>query len=608
MKKLFFTIILILLLILPINISAGTINNHSIDIDVSSDGSMLVREYFSLDGEYNGVYRDLNYLGSTKEFTNDKHSFEGSKIYNGSQITNIRVYDVVNDSKTLNKEFTLMPTANKGDYGVYTLQETNEGVHLKIFNPHFKQTDFYLEYQIEDVVVIHEDVAEIGWDFFGTNYEEATKNLVITFNLPANNTSLKAWVHGPLNGHIELINKQKVIVTYDYLSKNTPIDTRLVFDKNIIPHGQKYSHVKALPHILAIEKERANQANRERQKVKIINYSVTGLTITWLLGLFILLFRIYYKYDRERPKEFMHQYYRDFPADYGPDVLERLMSKRSSPKGLSASILELIRKKVLLLEKTKEDVKLIVNPDYHDQLTKSEAFLKEWLLVTIGDGKEVTLKKIKQASKQAHSFNQKYQSWQDLVNNAAQQENFFEDYTSVKTKMVLYIMFGLITLVFLNLNFYINPAWIFSIIMIGVLSLMYITTFTKRTEKGHDHYYKWQAFKRFLLHFGRLDEKELPDIMLWEKYLVYATVLGVATKLEKAMRIKLQTQDISPAVLSNYTFLHLSHELTTTSIINNINHTISSVVRSSATSESGFGGGASAGGGGFGGGGGGGRF
>ena len=109
-----------------------------------------------------------------------------------------------------------------------------------------------------------------------------------------------------------------------------------------------------------------------------------------------------------------------------------------------------------------------------------------------------------------------------------------------------------------------------------------------------------------------MDEKSLPEIILWEKYLVYAVVLGCADKLSKTMKIKLENMNV------DYTF---SFDPITFTNLRIISHTVSSSVHSARVSSyssssggsnwssgSGGGGGFSSGGGFGGGGGGGGRF
>lgn len=83
-------------------------------------------------------------------------------------------------------------------------------------------------------------------------------------------------------------------------------------------------------------------------------------------------------------------------------------------------------------------------------------------------------------------------------------------------------------------------------ILITIVSVIYFVIGIKdknRTLKGQEEYSKWLAHKRFLKDFSRFDKKELPEITLWEKYLVTATVLGCADKVEKQM--KMYITDIS---------------------------------------------------------------
>lgn len=57
---------------------------------------------------------------------------------------------------------------------------------------------------------------------------------------------------------------------------------------------------------------------------------------------------------------------------------------------------------------------------------------------------------------------------------------------------------------------------------------------------------RWEAFKRFMTDFSAMNEAGPGLLPLWEKYLVYATALGVATKLLENVK--------SLAQESNYTF------------------------------------------------------
>jgi uncharacterized membrane protein len=621
MKKILSTILLFLLffvLFLPkyYAIDDTTKYDH-INVNINPDGSITIKEYYALSGEYNGSYRDLNYIGSTKLFNGDQNSFEGSNIYNGSSIANIKVYDtIVTDNViTLNKQYTLVSSANKGQYGVYEQYNNNIGTQIKIYNPSYSNTGFYIEYTVNDVVIMHNDVAEIGWNFFGKNYEENTQDLVITFSLPEGNDSLRGWVHGPLNGSIDIVNNQTAIVKYDYLNSNTAIDVRLVFNKNIMTGATKHSNVNAMDKILTVEKGRADKANDMRRNARIMIYGVNILTYAWLLGLLILVIYTYKKYDKEHSSSFKNQYFRDFPKPYGPEIVDYLFNKRITSNAVSASLLEIIRKKHLKVEAiNKKDYKLINSTDNKEQLTEAEQFLKDWFINDIGNGEEVTIKDIKSASSsytKSKSFLGKYNEWQKLVTTEAEKENFFEDQLGIKIKLLLYTILGGILIFVLNTSLSTDNILGYLIFIPVVMASIYFGTFTRRTENGNNQYQEWKALKRFLNDFGRFEDKELPEVYLWEKYFVYATVFGIAVKLLKIMKLRLDK--MAPELRPNYTFLYYNHMMMGnhfTSAINDSVHRsiINATANSKNASSSGFGGGASFGGGGFGGGGGGGRF
>lgn len=116
---------------------------------------------------------------------------------------------------------------------------------------------------------------------------------------------------------------------------------------------------------------------------------------------------------------------------------------------------------------------------------------------------------------------------------------------------------------------------------------------------------KLKGLKNFLEKFSRIDDKEAIEVNLWEYYLIYAQILGIADKVAK------QFQKLYPEVIENNMYGYTYHDIVFIHTIsyNGMNCAISS--KSRAESYSSGGGGFSSGGGGggsFGGGGGGGGF
>lgn len=133
----------------------------------------------------------------------------------------------------------------------------------------------------------------------------------------------------------------------------------------------------------------------------------------------------------------------------------------------------------------------------------------------------------------------------------------------------------------------------------------------RRSFKGKEEFDKWISFKRFLNDFSNLKDYGPKSVVLWEKYLIYGTVLGVKKTILKALKIIFpQIEDIENgrliALASGSHFSNFDRGL------NYINTAITQIVslssvsyktsKSSWSSGSGGGGGFSGGGGGGGGG------
>ena len=125
---------------------------------------------------------------------------------------------------------------------------------------------FYIEYILKDVVVIHNDIAELYWTFVGQNFDDNIDEVMITINLPKRATDLRVWAHGPLWGTVEQENNERVIAKIDGLPRNQLIDVRTVFDLNIVPNGTKFSNKSSFTEILEEEQRRSDEANEVREK------------------------------------------------------------------------------------------------------------------------------------------------------------------------------------------------------------------------------------------------------------------------------------------------------------------------------------------------------
>lgn len=644
MKKIRFILFSLFIMLLPIFVYADGTTRYYIEVNVLDNGDAEVKELKLMDGEYNGYKTDIRYKsnGLTK-FDGSKSSFEGSDIYNASALTDVKVYDVkftTTDFSIINnknREFVLVNSAEKGDYGVYTKTTNSEGIEILSYQPSVYKRASLVTYTLKDLVVVHNDIAELAHDFIGTDYQEDISNLIIRINLPSSSKELRIFSHGPLNGKNRIIDDKSVEITYETLDKENAVDGRVVFDKSIVPNATKKSNVDGLGKILEVEKERANYANKLREAARKREKMLQTLAIImeillgiWLIGLIVIVYKFYNKNDKEYRSEFNGKYFRDFPEEYTPSTVSYLMNKSINNLSFNAGILDLIRKKAITIEevtidkkglfknKQQKDYKLSRNMNFNlDALSTSEKKLFNLLIGTVGNGDYVILGDMKEFSKDydnAKRLISGYDSWRYACELEAEAEEFYENTKKEKTNCILYSLI-FIPITFLALLCGSNMGRVLLMDLFGILAIIYFSSATKRTKKGNEQYHKWKGLKNFLADFGRLDEKDLPEIKLWERYLVYATMFGLAAKVQNAMKMNLERMNYSDNI--DFTYLYFDNYYFSNSMTNAVNSSLSSargtistheLASSSDSSSGGYGGGSSFGGGGFGGGSGGGRF
>lgn len=647
MKKLFI-FLLNLIALIPFNIdavSSDSVNYEIVDMivdaKIDASGNMTVKEVIVLDGTFNGYIRDILYENSNlNEFTGKDSDFEGSSIYNATGVDIIKVgtvsydekltYDIFESEVT---EFTL-GTGSNGQKGVYESSEINGGKSIKMFNEtNNGYTAFYIEYMLSNLIVKHNDVSELYYNFIGYNFDDDIDKLQIRVVLPMQTMEeVRVWAHGPLNGTVYLMqDEDENEDTYNFgaylevenLYANTPVDVRMTSPLNLfmVDHPfVKYSEVDALPKILEVEEKRADEANRDRMIAKYQVYFLYGVGGAYVLGLVLFFIYTYKKHDKEYKSDFVGEYNREFIDDYDVVHIEYLFDKKITEKAFSTSILNLIYKKaigVTKLDGKKDDYIFTKLSDKN--LNDNEVKIMDLLFNKIGNKKEVQLKNIKTYAKKTspsgnNRFINSYNSWKNSVTKDSEDLGFFENSGKIKFGLILYSILGFI-IAFFMINAGFNYIIVLVLILLALIFLIYIIVFTKRTIKGNNHYVRWKSFKKFLEDFGRFDEKELPEITLWERYLMYASIFGIADKVSKTMKIKFKeiysSNTMTMDIFWNYYLLH--------SLSNDINRVVSSSItaahreisrvtaaNSTSSSGSGFGGGFSSGGG-FGGGGGGGR-
>jgi len=629
MKKI---LLFIVLVFTPIFVYAEDIDyditDYYVKANILDNGDMEVNEIIVLDGTFNGYERDIAFKNNKLSYSTDMN-YEADEIYNATGISNYSTYaKYVNDVnfKTFNEEFTkLIPvdnTYNATKGNVYITEYSNFYRFRMYHRTDNKKTAFLIKYTVDDAVVMHNDVSELYWTFIGQDFEDRLNNVNIRVYLPEkdNTDNFRVWAHGDLTGEVYKHDELYVEAKINRINSGSPVDIRMTFDKNLIKDSSSldYNNEDALDEIIKVETKRADEANRQRAIAKVIYYVFLVITAISVIYQLISIYIIYRLFDKEYKSDFVHDYNREFIEDYDVEVVEYVMEKNIGANAMSASIKNLIYKKKIkverILDSKKEEYKFILID--RENVSDAENHLINFLFIIVGDKESFTTKQLKQYAKSTKTydtFTSNYTTWNNKVTRIGKSLNIYESHFGVGIYSFIYLVIAIVfTGISANLGAF-NYLMVLNIILsIGIF--IYTLAFKKRTKYGNEHYVRWKAFKRFLEDFGDFENKELPEITLWEKYMVYATVFGIADKVAKVMNVKIKEMQINNTNIntdfgSYYYHCNLSNYINSaiTSAISQAAATAAAeIAKSAASSGTGSGGGFSSGGG-FGGGGGGGR-
>lgn len=744
MKKYKFIVstIIIILLLFGNKVYASNENNSRKlvyqDVTVNEDGSVTVKEATWLNGNYNGLEKNINIkLKNSYPFTGIYGNFSGdSDIYNATEVSDIKVFDIsqsrfnsIDDINNTEKEFERVEKASKGKYGVYTVTKNSYYYNIQIYCPYKKQKVFYTEYTIKNVVVVHNDVAELYRSFLKNDSSDVILDYKLRVHLPQEDSNVMIWAHGQPTTSCSIIDYKTLFLQDTNIATNKFETLRIMFDKSLVPQAEKKSNVNGKEYILKYENAMANPELEEKQKIDIENRlskiileldeapyissynSAKNLLskLTWddelkkeyqeklnnlkeivnqkwkesverkyndiLEDNFIhqgsidsLIMEINEGFDKEAKEKYYAQvselqeiknqktleakhkilqivaigycilgiiciekliksvweknnynkkYYREIPSDDKAYVIDYLMNKKITTKTLMLTILELISEKKIILEKNpdvKDDFIFVLSEEEFSN-TVVEKTVIGILFNVVGKNNRCSMNELKNygidASK-ANTLIRQFEKFEKNVKDEIKQKKYFKKKNRFnKLLKVVDVVFGLISIIlgfFVSGNGYIS-VWIYYLMIISLSIIYYkILVLDKgRTIKGSIEYSKWLAHKRFLEDFGKLEKMDLPEITLWDKYLVTAATLGCLNQVLNKMEFKMvnyEAREKIQAIMFQYMqYQNIKKiENAVDSLINNArtNSTIgsssSSGGGSSYSSGSGHGGGASSGG------------
>lgn len=597
---------------------------------VEADGSLTVVEgrQFDFDDDINGVFWEIN------TGTNQQGGTAG-----------VDVLSVEEEDTAFNK----VDSANKGDSGVYTVEQTGDGVRIKVFSPHESgdSATYYVSYTMTGAVMNWADTAELYWKFVGDGWSADSDDVemeVYFANAAAGTAAVKgdnfrAWGHGPLTGDVSLdADEPMVTYTIPCVHQGEFAEARIAFPSDWVPQLAA-SGEERMSTILSEEKEWADEANARRAHARMIANALVVLSVVAAVaftGTIVML-----KLRKPKPKPlFQDEYFRDVPSADHPAVLSALMSWNEVPdQAYIATLMKLTDDRVIKLEESTETKKKgLLGREKEEQTYRLTVTDEGWKSVKKDSVDRAVLKVFFAGVKPDESGirSRTFSELEDYVSDHAESAgDKLEDYqNTVKGELVdreyvasdgiVAMVFGLvlgILIAFIPIGsiFFTDAAQAnviaavisVPIVLVGIgVSL----TFRRYTPEGAEVAARCKALKHWLEDFTRLKEAVPGDLILWNKLLVMGVALGVSKEVlrQLAEAVPADLRD-SDDFYDNYPcywwyYHHYGNESPLDSFDDVYHETIRELASSSDSSSGGGGGGFSGGGGGGAGGGGGGTF
>lgn len=588
------------------------------EVELTEQGDMKVTETWQVDlnGMTNTLFKtfktDSSKYGNIENVT--VQEMENGALRNFTQISQLQ-YHVSTDCYYARKN-------SSGDFEIAWGINQSSG-----------DKTYIIQYTVTDAISVYNDCAELYWQFIGEDFSSPISKVTGTIKLPStveNIDNLRIWGHGGLNGEVGRTDASSAYFTMSpYITGNYLEIRMLVLEPEMFPYASRITTSNMQDSIIQEETAWAEYANEQREAIKQKEATIfwISMLVSAILSAILItqIIKIIQKI-KQTPKKMPSmelEYFRDIPNEnstpsevgflyyYHKTPMQSIM-----PKILASTMLDLSLKKFITFEMTdKKKAEVTVNLKQEadtNVLKTSEAKIYELFKKVAGEGKSFTMKDFE---KYAQKHNTSFLNVLNKVETEAKKEQEAQENYDDKVEkqhgvwgmkgaaaMVATIAVG-VPLAVLGIPLLAVGISAVSLIVYSIVCYKMAGRLSGLTQKGIDEKHKWEGLKKYMDDFSMIDKREVPELVLWEKYLVYATLFGNAQKVLEQLKV-VYPEFTDDDYLRNTTYFYLmAHTNFNTSFMNSVNHSMQSAYQSSVASSSyssggGFGGGFSGGGGG----------
>jgi len=520
MKKNILRIFLFFLISIVSFAASFRIEKLDIEANLKKDGSMVVSEAVTYDiDEINGVYFDIDAKGF-------------------GELEYIQVFE---DDST--GDFKEVDSSN------YEVSVSDELYRIKLYSKnHNNRRTFKFVYKLPEAITVYDDVAQFNRKMVGKEWQQGinyiTAKVIIPVSASYDNSNILVFGHGPLTGEVDkegntVVYKLNNYYPGDFLEAHILMEPEIFSEYN----KSKIVHKDMKQKLLDMEAKFADEANAERDKAirqqEMINkvFEKPGLIFGVLSSIWgALMYYIHVIFKRKnKVKNSVGKYLRELPDNSSPALVGGFMTNSINDNEILATIVDLVRRKVLTLENSDKN-SIIILTGSTENLSAQEKAIVDIYINDFGDGKSLDLKSFGFFQKVPMSVARKFEKWRAMVQSEMNRKNL--TYQGLGCLGVIFFAFFpmIFTFAGLVIGMITGNKMFLLIVVMGIILFVSGAKARYPRKELAEAKDKWQAFKNFLSDYSQLEEAKITSVHLWEQYFVYAVALGVSDKVVKAYK------------------------------------------------------------------------
>lgn len=508
-KLILFSIITCLIFITNVNAKEDVvINKLYIRTEPELAGAFEVYEVIEVKGNYTQFDLDLYYKNlDAPTFTGLDSDLENSSIYNATKITldeigilnieELNFNDFIDStSNFISDNVILFEESDK----TYKTELEDDKLKLHIYNDDNKDVNYYyIKYVIHNLIVEHNDYAELKYYYLDGNLKYDINELMILCDLPFSDPNFKIWVHGPKNGEaIKIEEGNGAFLTFTNVKKYTKIDVRVLYDLSLFPiniNESKKSNLDSLSIIEKIEDEISKNTDKNNRIYNIIYYLIIIITTIYFILLIVASVKEYINYLNSK-ELFNDEYYKK-----KFDNVVSLMKLLGVYK-VNTYLLDMIDRDIIRYDN---------NKIFIGKNSKYKKLDKEVLKYILEKDKSITIDEL---NKRKNKFN-----FKKLVDKNKYE---FNKLLLNKILLIIFSLFGFI----ISYLFYkiVGEEYLSFTILLSIFSLILLiyTLFKSPYDNnGKELLNKYKAFIRYIKNISNSNDV---DLKLFSSYIVILSI------------------------------------------------------------------------------------